>query len=330
MKSTLRRSLRALTVVVAVVCIAPLATAQDDTYLEPRETREALRQLFQDYTTLTPGRADIATRAERLSRSLDELSADQLDVLHRALTASATARAAIERIHANAEEVELEREAAAMQTSAVDPVYSMECGDIRTDAATAKMQLDMWEELQLAAAAAQGECDAATSGDTMQDNVTVCPAAQMANEAAVTARFVFQNTMLCWKDINSAETTAILGTVREIQDEVGAIGGEFQTALDAQTAEIGAAIDAQTGELITAIDAQTAELAAAIAALGDSLGGMLDQVLANQQAILDNQTALLAGQDEIKILLVTPPGRRPGWNGRPNDPNGGNGNGNGN
>jgi hypothetical protein len=57
---------------------------------------------------------------------------------------------------------------------------------------------------------------------------------------------------------------------------------------------------------------------------------MLGEVLSNQQAVLENQAALMAGQDQIKHMLATPPGRRIGWNGRPNDPNDGNGNGNGN
>ena len=36
-----------------------------------------------------------------------------------------------------------------------------------------------------------------------------CAAAQMAEEAATTARFVYENTLFCWADINGAETTAL-------------------------------------------------------------------------------------------------------------------------
>jgi len=44
------------------------------------------------------------------------------------------------------------------------------------------------------------------------------------------------------------------------------------------------------------------------------------------QQILDNQQTMLANQEAIMMLLLTPQGRRPGWNGRPE---GNNGNGNG-
>jgi hypothetical protein len=49
-------------------------------------------------------------------------------------------------------------------------------------------------------------------------------------------------------------------------------------------------------------------------------------ILANQDSLMQTQQGILEGIEELRQLMLTPLGRRPGWNGR--DGNNGNGNGN--
>ena len=311
----------------AVVCLALATTmtfAAESTMTTPEETRQALQQLMNDYTVLAPGNDQVAARADRLNQRLESMSFEEMQTLHRALVASPLMERGMQTMRSAAEAVEFGQGADDSYTAnVVDPVYSLECGDVRVDAATAKSQLDMWEALQFATAAAQAACD---------EDALECAAAQTAREAAITARFVYENTLFCWADINGAETTALGGTLAELETAIGNISSDFQDAIDAQTMTLQDALDAQTMDLTGVIDMLGMELKALLQQVLDNQATMLD----NQAAILVNQDAILAGQDEIKSLLLTPPGRRPGWNNRPNNTgtdspgNSGNSNGRGN
>ena len=309
-----------LLALVVVAAMGGMLIAGEAPLQTPEETRDALQQLMKDYSRLAPGNDSVATRAERLNANLDSMNYAQLEALHAAMSSSPMLQRGMNEMRNAANAVEFgETGDELVATQVVDPVYSLECGDVRVGAAMAKMQLDMFEALQFATAAAQLACE---------EDLLDCPAAQMANEAAITAGFVYENTLFCWADINGAETTALGGTLAELETAVGAISADFQAAIDTQTMTLEAALDAQTGDLTDAL-----------ATVEANLTTLLEEVLANQATMLGNQGVilvnqddLLAGQAEIKQLLITPPGRRAGWNNRPvggNDGNHGNGNGNG-
>jgi hypothetical protein len=244
------------------------------------ETRLALYDLMNRFQAT--GRADVAIHAERVRKALDVMTPAQLDVLARAygdaliVRASSTANAGV-------------------LVPRVDPVYSAECGSTRTDAATLQAQLDTWQDMEAAAAVAQGECDAAA------DPATACPPAATAHDAALTALFAYQNSLLCNADIDSAEINATLQTVNGLEESVPSMD------------DIQAALDALEADILDALATHDADIKTAIAALA-----------AGQEEIKDQL-------EEIKQLLLTPQGRRPGWNGRPgSNDQGGNDNGNGN
>jgi hypothetical protein len=243
------------------------------------ETRLALYDLMNRFQAT--GRADVAIHAERVRQSLDAMTPAQLDVLARAYGDALIVRAS--------------STANAVLVPRVDPVYSAECGSTRTDAATLQAQLDTWQDMEAAAAVAQGECDAAT------DPATSCPPAATAADAAIAAQFAYQNSLLCNADIDSAEINATMQTVNGLEESAPSME------------DIQAALDALEADILDALATHDADIKSAIAALA-----------AGQEEIKDQL-------EEIKQLLLTPQGRRPGWNGRPgsNDQGSGNDNGNG-
>ncbi len=289
MKRTVSVAL-ALVLVAGFVSIASAANRSE-------ETRQALYDLMNRFEA--SGRADVAVHADRVRQALDVMTPTQLDVLARAYEGALIVKGT------------LGVASAGVLVPRVDPVYSAECGSARTAAAALQAQLDTWQDLAAAAAVAQGDCDAATSGDTSQDNVTVCPVAETANNAAIAAQFAYENSLLCNGDIDSAEINATLQTVNDIEDAIG------------ELADIEALLDALEANILDALADHDADIKAAIAALAAGQEDIQEQLDDVQDQLDDVQDQL----EEIKQLLLTPQGRRPGWNGRPggNDQGGGNG-----
>jgi hypothetical protein len=262
----------ALALVAGFVSIASAANRSE-------ETRQALYDLMNRFQAT--GRASVASQVERVRLALDVMTPAQLDVLARAYGDALVVKAG-------------PTENLGVLVPRVDPVYSAECGSARSSAAALQAQLDTWQDLQAAAAVAQGECDAAA------DPATACPPAATAHAAALAAQFAYGNSLLCNADIDSAEINAILDTVNGLEESVPTL------------AEIQAALDALEADVLDALADHDADIKAALAALA-----------AGQEEIQDQLDEVQDQLEEIKTLLLTPQGRRPGWNNR------GNGNGNG-
>jgi len=276
----MNRTLSVLLVLAALVGATSLANAAR----RPEETRQALYDLMDRLEAQASGRADASASAERVRRALDGMTPAQLDVLARVYGATPSVQNA------------LGASDTGLLIPRVDPTFSELCGSVRIDASVLKDQLDTWQDMQSAAAAAQGDCDAASSGDTSMDNATVCPVAATANDAAIVARFAYENSLLCNRDIDSAEVHATVGTVADIDAALG------------ELVDVPSAIDELQMAILEALAEHDASVKAAIA-----------EIVTGQQTILDQLA-------EIRVLLLTPPGRRPGWNGRPGNNGQGNGN----
>ena len=275
----MKRTLSGVLVCALLVGFASVVAAAN----RAEETRQALYDLMNRFEA--SGRADVAVHTERVRRALDVMTPAQLDVFARAYADTRIVNGSVG------------ASSAGVLVPRVDPVYSAECGSARSSPATLQAQLDTWQDLQAAAAVAQGTCDAAA------DPATACPPAATAHDAALAAQFAYENSLLCNADIDSAEINAILETVNGLE--------ESAPSLD----DIQAALDALEADILAAVADHDADIKAAIAALA-----------AGQEEIQEQLDEVQDQLEEIKTLLLTPQGRRPGWNNRGNDQGNGNGN----
>lgn len=301
---------RAVVAVVLTACLATTALAAEALDRHPEEIRDSMRALAGSFEKLHAGNAAAAQRAARLQRGFEAMSWEQLEVLQQSLAAAPGTLSAVERFNARAA-VEIDRSVDGAAGTLADPQFSETCGGERPAAADVADQLAMWEGLAAAAAAAQATCDAADAA-TVAD---ACDVAAMAHDAALIARFVYENSAFCSADIDSAVIDASLAGLAELEAVVADVGSDVLDALAAHDTEV----------------------KEALAAEGQAIRDQIADVLANQETLLANQAALLDGQaailDEIETLrqlILTPPGRRPGWNRYPHPSENGDGNGPGN
>lgn len=157
---------------------------------------------------------------------------------------------------------------------------------------------------------AEQACDLTVAG------FNVSLACIVTDVAAYVAIGINENQELCNDFLTAAEVTAtwdglnvVHGNVQHLHDDVAVVDAAV-AAVDSAVAEVDADLAQHDADIKSGLGQHDSDIKTALAAHDADIKALLDQVLANQGAILGEL-------DTVRELLNTPSGRRPDWPNRP-------------